>query len=253
MRKRPLSLLLTGIATFLLCIPTNRLSAQAPKIDTVAVSILDKMSATIGDLGSCSVTIHANYDITSRTLGLVKHSDEQQLYLHGSDKLLLRSEGDKGSRDFFYDGKTLSYYSIDKNQYGQISAPASVMEMIDTVNKLYGIDFPIADFFYPTFVDDILTESTNLAYLGLTKVNGKECFHIAGTARDKTFQFWITNDAFYLPAKLIIVYTSKEMNPQYEATLSDWQINPSLPEALFTFSAPPKAKKIKMIPLSAKK
>jgi hypothetical protein len=125
--------------------------------------------------------------------------------------------------------------------------------MIDTVNKLYGIDFPVADFFYPGFVDDILAESRDLVYLGLTKVNGKECFHIAGTAKDKTFQFWISNDAFSLPAKVVIVYTSKEMSPQYEAVMSDWQINPSLPDALFEFSPPHMAKRIKLVPVNTKK
>ncbi len=220
--------------------------AQSPKIDTVAVSILDHMSAVIGDLSSCSVTIHANYDIHSKVLGLVKHSDEEKLYMRGPDKLLVTTEGDKGSREFFYNGKTLSYYSFDKNQYGQIAVPATILDMIDSVNKNYGVDFPVADFFYPTFVDDILADAKNLFFLGVTKVGDKECFHIAGTAKDKTFQFWISNDAFYLPLKLVIVYTSKEMNPQYEATLSNWQVNPNLPDALFDFTAPPKAIKIKM-------
>jgi len=227
--------------------------AQTRRIDTVAVSILDRMSAMIGDLGSCSVTIRSNYDIISHQLGLVKHSDEEQLYLHGPNKLLLRAEGDKGSRDFFFNGKTLSYYSLDKNQYGQIEAPVTIMEMIDTVNKLYGVDFPVADFFYPGFVDDILAESKDLVYLGLTKVNGKECFHIAGTAKDKTFQFWISDDAFSLPVKVVIVYTSKEMTPQYEAVLSDWQVNPNLPDAMFEFSPPHLARRIKLVPVNTKK
>src|SRR5580704_14553793 len=100
-----------------------QVQAQAPRIDTVAVSILDRMSAMIGDLGSCSVTIKSNYDLHSKELGLVKHSDVEQLFLHGPDKLLVRSEGDKGSKDFFFNGQTLSYYSIDRNQYGQIQSP----------------------------------------------------------------------------------------------------------------------------------
>ena len=237
-----------------ICAFTYQGFAQTSKIDTVAVSILDRMSAMIGDMSSCSVMVKSNYDIQSKELGLVKHSDEEQLFLHGPNKLLVRSEGDKGSRDFFYNGQTLSYYSSDRNQYGQIQSPStSIMEMIDTVNKLYGIEFPVADFFYPSFVDDILLESKSLVYLGLTKVDGKECFHIAGTASDKTFQFWISNDAFYLPLKMVIVYTSKEMNPQFEATLSDWQVNPSLPDALFEFMAPMKAKKVKLVALSVKK
>src|SRR6201996_4971466 len=94
----------------------GRVSAQAKtqsnyrRIDTVAVAILDKMSAVIGDLSSCSVTIKSNYDVTSKELGLIKHSDEEQLFLHGPDKLLLKSDGDRGSRDFYFDGNKLSYY-----------------------------------------------------------------------------------------------------------------------------------------------
>jgi hypothetical protein len=237
----------------IICIALAQANAQAPKIDTVAVSILDRMSSIIGELNSCSVTVKTNYDINSKTFGLVKHSDEQELYLHGPNKLLVKSDGDKGTHYLSYNGKTLTYYSSDKNQYGQIQASSSLMSMIDSVNKVYGIQFPAADFFYPTFVDDILAEAKNLAFLGITKVNEKECFHIAGTTKDKTFQFWISNDAFYLPLKMVIVETSKENSPQFEATLSNWQVNPDLPDAIFEFSAPQKAKKIKMIPISEKK
>jgi hypothetical protein len=223
---------------------------QYRRIDTVAVAILDKMSAVIGDLNSCSVTIKSNYDITSKTLGLIKHSDEQQLFLHGNNKMLVKSDGDRGSRDFYFDGAKLSYYSLDKNQYGQIDAPLSLVEMIDTVSKLYGIEFPAADFLYPTFVDDILADSKELAYLGLTRVDGKECYHIAGKASDKTFQFWISDDAYNLPIKMVIVYTNQEMNPQYEAVLTDWQVNPNLPDALFTFTIPHRAQRVKLMPLA---
>jgi hypothetical protein len=227
--------------------------AQAPKIDTVAVFLLDRMSAMIGDLHSCSVSINSTYDINSREFGLIKHSDSHELYLHGANKLLVTSEGDKGTNNIMYNGTVLTYYSHDKNQYGQIAIEAPVMSMIDSVNKAYGIVFPAADFFYPTFVDDILAEAKNLAFLGMTKVGGKDCFHIAGTAKDKTFQFWISDDAFYLPVKVVIVYTGQENRPQYESTFSNWQINPELPDALFEFSAPPLAKKIKMVPVPVKK
>jgi hypothetical protein len=232
---------------------TTQLKAQSFKIDTVAVSILDEMSAVIGDMNSCSVTVKSNYDVNSHRLGLIKRSNEEQVYLQGPDKLLIRSEGDRGSRSFYYNGKTLSYYSLDKNQFAEIETLPTIVSMIDTVNKMYGIDFPAADFLYPSFVDDILADAKNLVYLGITKVDGKECFHIAGTTDDKTFQFWISNDAFYLPVKVVIVYTKKELNPQYEAILCDWKINPVFPDALFQFKAPPKAKKIKLLRVSRTK
>ena len=231
----------------------TKAKAQNPKFDTVAVSILDRMSQVIGELGSCSATVRSNYDVASEELGLVKHADVEHVYIGGSDKLLIRSEGDKGNRSLLYNGKTLSYYSLDKNQYAKVDVPAAVVDMIDYMNKNYGIVFPMADFLYPTFVDDILAQANDLVLLGMTKVDGKDCFHIAGTTKDKTFQFWIADDAFSLPVKLVIVNTDKPLNPQYEATYCDWEINPALPAAIFDFKAPPNAKKIKLYPVAAKK
>ena len=236
-----------------ICLLSGRVGAQTSKFDTVAVSILDRTSQMIGDLASCTATVNSSYDVSSHELGLVKHSDVEHVYIGGTDKLLVRSEGDKGSRNLLYNGKTLSYYSVDKNQFSEVAVPGTVMEMIDQMNKNYGIVFPMADFLYPTFVDDLLAEANNLVYLGMTKVNGKDCFHIAGTSKDKSFQFWIADDAYYLPVKMVIVYTNKPMNPQYEAMYSDWQINPNLPASLFEFRAPPNARKIKLSQLSVKK
>lgn len=238
----------------IVCISLISMLANAQtKIDPVAVSLLDRMSTVIGELKSCSATVRSCYDITSPELGLVKHSDVEHIYVGGPDKLLICSEGDKGDRRIIYDGQALTYYSLDKNNYARTKVSGNVVQMIDYMNKNYGIVFPMADFMYPTFVDDILADATSLTLLGTTKVDGKECFHIAGVGKDKTFQFWITNDPFYLPVKLVIVNTDKPMNPQYEAVYSDWQINPTLPGSIFEFKAPPGAQKIKLTPLSAKK
>lgn len=232
------------ILGLLLLASVTRADAQKRRVDSIAVSVLDRMSTMIGSMHSCSVKINSVYDIRSVNLGLVKHSDAEQLFLHGPDKLQIDAEGDKGNRSFYFNGKKLVYYSIDRNQYAELALPAGILSMIDSVHSRYGIDFPAADFFYPGFVDDIIAESSNLVYLGMTRVDGRDCFHIAGMTKDKAYQFWITDDSLNLPLKMVIVYTKKTMNPQYEAKLSDWKINPSLPETLFEFTAPAKAKKI---------
>jgi hypothetical protein len=220
---------------------------QSRNIDSTAISILDRMSLLIGSLNSVSVKINTNYDIRNKALGLVKHSNVHELFLHGPDKLFLASAGDKGSRHFYYNGKSLTYYSDENNQYAEIKAPENLIGMIDSIHNQYGIEFPGADFFYPKFVEDLITESTTLKYLGTTLVDGKESFHIAGMTKDKSFQFWIAKEVYYLPLKLVIVYTQKDLNPQFESLFTDWKINPSIPDALFEFSAPPNAHKIKLI------
>jgi hypothetical protein len=246
MSKKVFLLLLT-------CLVLGRVNAQNTHLDTAAVTILDKMSRTMGELTSLSATIKTNYDVSSEELGLVKHSDVEHLYVGGPDELMISSEGDKGSKRYYYNGKRLCYYSVDKNHYAEEKAPGTVVEMIDSMNRKYGIMFPLADFLYPGFVDDILADASSLELLGITQVDGKDCYHIAGMTKDKSFQFWISDDAFYLPMKLVIVHLNRPLNPQYEATYCDWQINPSLPPSIFEFDAPPGATKIKFHSSTAKK
>jgi len=237
----------------LVCLTLGQTHAQTAKFDTMAVSIMDRMSEFVGELSSCSATVNANYDVNSQELGLIKHSDVEHVYIGGADKLLITSQGDKGDRQMFYDGKMFTYYSVDKNHYAQVKAPGNVVDMIDQMNKDYGIIFPMADFMYPTFVDDILHDASSLVLLGITKVDGKECYHIAGASKDKTFQFWISEGPFYVPVKMVIINTAKEHMPQYEATYTDWQINPVLPASIFEFKMPPGAQKIKLHPVNSMK
>lgn len=118
--------------------------------------------------------------------------------------------------------------------------------MMDTVSRIYGVEIPGADFFYPSMVDDLLDTVYNLVYLGLTFIDEKPVFHIAGTMPEMTFQLWVHKDEFFLPARLVIVYTGKDNIPQFQATYSDWKLNPDLPLSMFEFKPPPGAGKTKL-------
>jgi len=221
--------------------------AQGAKIDSTAVLLLDRMTNVIGDLGSCSFKLNTSYDTPDQDHGLIKQFGTHDVYLVGPDKMLVNSTGAKGHRQFWYNGSQLSYYSYDENNYAVLDAPLTILQTIDSVNKNFGIEFPAADFFYPTFTDDLIENSDQIAYLGQTQIMGKDCFQILVTTKETSIQIWISSDAFNLPLRYAIVYSNLEGNPQYEATFSDWQINSDLPAAMFDFLPPPGAKKIRMI------
>jgi hypothetical protein len=226
---------------------TSYSSIAFAQIDSEAVAILDRMSNVITNLESCSFTLKTEYDIYNERLGLVKYSDVASVFLKAPDKLLVNKKGDKGQKNFYYDGNTFSYYSVDNNQFASIPVTLSIMEIIDSLHNEYGIDFPAADIFYPDLVDYLITNSDNLSYLGLTNVDDKECFQIAGTSDEITYQLWITNDESYLPLKMSIVYTNRTANPQYEALFQNWSLNPSLDDSMFNFIVPEGAIKIKLL------
>jgi hypothetical protein len=233
------------IGLVIMSITTN---GQTQRIDSTAVFLLHRTGETLQDIKSGSFTAVTTYDIPNETLGLIKHSITDKVTIKFPDKMKVTSTGDKGNRGLWYNGKKLNYYSFDNNTYGSTTAPGSVIETIDEVSKKFGIEFPGADFFYPTFLKDLLSEQGDLIFLGKTIVDGRECFHIAGIDKTKSYQFWIANDDLFLPVKLVIIYTSDKDKPQYEALYKDWVINADYPDSMFEFTTPPKAAKVKLAP-----
>lgn len=222
-------------------------TAQTKKFDTLAVLIIDRMTDVIGDLESCSFKLNAATDVVDPSKSLIKYFSDYEVFMSGPDKMLVNAHGHKGHRQFMYNGAQLAYYSFDENNYGVIPAPDNIIDMIDSLNDQYDIDFPAADFFYPAFTDDLLLHSDSLRFLGMEKIGSKEYFHIAAYTREMDIQFWISNDAYNLPARFAITYKAKQGNPQYVGFFSEWQINPQLPSAMFDFLPPPNASLVRIM------
>jgi hypothetical protein len=222
--------------------------AQTKKVDSLAVKILDRMSDVVGELASVSFTVKTAVDEQHQDLGLITNFTTTQVYFNGPNQMLIRSDGTKGNTGFWYNGQQLVYYSFNENNYATIVTPPTTIEMIDEVHDKYGVDFPAADFFNPSFTDDILQNFNEVTLAGRQKIEGKDCFHIILRNKEMLVQLWLANDAYTLPVKVIIMYQSSNESKQYEANFSDWEINPFLPEVMFNFQPPPLAKKITIKP-----
>ena len=231
---------------FLLTIPT-RLFAQQSIYDTTAISLLDRMGSVIGDIQSCSFTLNTSSDVIDIELGLIKHFTLNKVYLVGPDKMLVDSRGEKGHRGLWYNGEQLVFYSYSENNYAVIDAPPTIISTIDTVNKTYGIDFPAADFFYPTFTLDLIDNNDEIILVGKSTINNTECFHIVARNNYMSTQIWISDDALFLPVKMVVVDYNEMPNAQYEATFSNWKINSEYPDAMFDFTPPPSANKVRLL------
>jgi len=223
--------------------PATGVIAQDGNIDSTALLILTRMSDVLTDLKTCQLDVMTSYDIYIPSLGLIKHSEDARVFLKGPDKIFMSLTGDKGDRAFIFNGKKFSYYSFDNNRYAGFDSPGTILDLVDTVSRTFGIDFYIVDFFCPFFVDDLVQNSSVLSYLGMTPVNGITCFHLAGVMPEFTYQVWIQKSPFFLPARVVLVYTDKDGYPQYEATYDNWNINQEIPDAVFDFQVPPGAVK----------
>ncbi|MEI7724007.1 MAG: DUF2092 domain-containing protein [Bacteroidota bacterium] len=240
MRKLFICLLFIGLFT-----PAR---SQEKTYDTIAVVILDHMSAILGDLSSCRFKLDVETDLSDPDLGVITNHETSDVSFSGPDKMLMHIHGDKGHRGYWYNGKMLTWYSFSENNYVIIEAPDNIIAMFDTINKTYGIDFPAADFFYPTLTDDLIDQCDLITFQGKTQLNDKTCLQIVAKNKEMTVQFWVSEEAMFLPMKMVISYNENSHIRRYEATFSDWQINPGLPDTMFDFSLPPGAHEVSIQP-----
>jgi hypothetical protein len=226
--------------------------AEEPTDDPGAILILNQMTAVIGELQSCSFTLNTAQDVEDRDQGYITRFGVSEVYMVGPNKMLVDTKSDLGHRGYWYDGKTIAVYSYNENNYAIVKAPATIMQTVDAVHRDYGVDFPAADFFYPTLTNDLIEQTDRIAYLGVKRIAGRDCFHILATSKTMRIQMWIADDAVKLPVKFSITYYDRENAPQYEATFSDWQLNPILPLAMFDFVPPKHAAEVTLLPKTKK-
>lgn len=236
------------LIVILTCFITSISSSQVKNPDSTAIAIFDKMSNVIGEFSSLSFTLDIRNDEVDQDLGVITRFSQTKINFNGPSQMQIHSKSDKGHRGLWFEKDTLTYYSFKENNFVIIPTLPTTIDMIDDVHERYGIDFPAADFFSPSFTDDILSNFDELKFAGLREMSGKECFYIIAKRNDMVVQFWIANEAMYLPVKAIITDKKTKESLQHEINFSEWNINAFLPNALFQFQPPPSAKEISILP-----
>lgn len=216
------------------------------QIDSAAVFILDKMSDIIGDLEAVSFKVESSVDDFDINKNIITHYRSSTVSMVGPDKLVAVTKGDKGNYGFWYDGYYMSYYSYDENNYVTLEAPDNIITMIDSMHVAYGFKFPAADFFYPSFTDDLIQDFDSIEFKGKRTINNQDCFYITAVSQNLNLQLWISDGALQLPKKFILIFKNED-NKQYEATFNNWNLNPNIPSSVFDFVPPPNSKLISIM------
>ncbi len=215
--------------------------------DERAVEVLDSLSNSVGELTSVSYTLNTIVQEKNSKGDIVEIINEHDVYMRGPNKMMVHTKGTRGEKNFWYNGISFAYYSYLTNEYDTMAAPATILKTIDLLHKKYNIDFPAADFFYSTLTDDVLKNFDKLLYWGTNKIEGKKMDVISAYNKNITIQLWV-DSANKLPIKFVILGEGKGNRERYEATFSNWRLNPQLPDIMFEYKPTSDAKKIKLQP-----
>lgn len=221
-------------------------NCEKPKyLEEEAIVSFDEMSATIGEMSSCSYTITVEAKRKGTELKEVIHD----VYFRGPNKMYIYTSGENLSRGYWYNGSQFAYYNFLTAEYDTMAAPTTIMETIDAIHENYGIYFPAADFFYPTFTDDMIDNFDSILYLNQEDLKERSLIEIVGINSELEAFFTLSKTKLgVLPLGLSLY--NKEMDNElvYDAVLSNWRYNPSLPDRLFNFVPREDAKRVKLEP-----
>lgn len=179
----------------------------------------------------------------------LQYGIDMETYVRRPDRLFVSAEGDLVNKQFFFNGKTVTLYDKNAKVYGTMEVPPDIEGALDKADREFGLRVALTDLASPRLWDHISRKVEHALYVGMSKVRGVPCHHLAFDGSDVHVQVWVEAGDQPLPRKIVFLRKKLEGSPQWTAYLGDWNTSIKLGDGLFHFVAPPGVKKIKFAPV----
>ncbi len=246
--------MLRSVAILTLWIVFTSLPAYAAEVETIppvdakADEVLREMSAFLGSLDKFTFHAENSTDEVLDSGQLIQLSQGVDLAVRRPDRFWASAQGDIVTQQFFYDGKSVTLFNSKDNVYATIDAPATIDAALDYTVKAFELKAPLTALLVSDMYSRVSPNIATGSYLGLHRVLGTSCHHLAFTTRDVDWQIWVDAGDKPWPRKVIITSKRVAGAPQFTALLSDWTTSGKFKDSKFKFNAPKDAHKIEFLP-----
>ena len=224
--------------------------AKAPDLEPKAVEVLKQMCDYLKNLQQFSVQAEITEDVLLTSGQRIQYARSVEASVRRPDRLRAESVGDTDNRQIVYDGKTITLMDRSKNLYTVIPAPPELDAALEHGIQSFNLRAPLADLIYTKAYEYLTEGALSGFYVGLSKVQGVSCHHLAFRDKDIDWQIWIEDSQTPVPRKFLITDKTAQ-GLQFTAVFTKWNTSAQLEDGLFTFVAPEKAEKIDILPAAA--
>jgi hypothetical protein len=235
---------------FLLMSAPTLSGAQENKtsIDPQADSILRQMSEYVGGFQQFTLHVENNVDTLMPCNQKLQLSRAVDMFVKRPNRFRANIDGDRVDQELYYDGTSITLYTKDVNVYASLDAPPTIDEAMDYAIESYGLVAPMVDLIYTDAYEILIGDVQSGFYVGLSKVFGVECHHLAFRGAETDWQIWIENSKTPLPRKIVLTSKLVAGAPQFTAFLNNWDSSTPIKERIFGFKAPETAERIEFLP-----
>ena len=218
-----------------------------PAISEDAGSAVAQMDRTLSapEVSFTAKTIRVYLDEAGQLLHIF-HT--MKVVMRRPDRIGIKVTGDDGSRDLFYDGKSVSiFFSRDSKEYSVMAAHGGIAPAANELLDKLGLDFPLVN---ATSSDQSLLRGVVGGWqVGTANIDGIECGHLFFYKRGGTdLELWVENNKAAIPHRLIVTYRLLPGQPSFVAEFTNWENGVHPPDAVFAFKPPAGAKQIELTP-----
>ena len=212
-------------------------TAAVPPVEPEAMASLDRMGAYLRALRTFTVRSETTTDEVTVDDEKLQFTGTVSMQVRRPDRLRMEVSSDRKDRQFFYDGRTLTIFGQRVGYYATVPAPGTIRELIALAEDKYGVVLPLSDLFRWGAEASPSAAVKEAAVIGLSRVGGVWCDHVAVRQDDVDWQVWIERGKTPLPRKVVITSKTVPTHPQFVAVMN-WNVAPTFDEATFRFSPP---------------
>jgi len=220
-----------------------KMTVPANTVEPAAVAAMLKMSVYLKTLSAFQLQMATERDEVDDYGQLLTFDGTTTYKVKKPDGFSADTAEDLKSRQYVYDGKTVTVYDPKTKFYAQFPAPPTLKETLQVANDKYGVSVPLDDLFHWDDNGDLAKKLTAAHVVGPSQVNGQPATHYAFRQPGVDWQIWIAEGDKPEPLRVIIVASDDPARPQFESTLT-WDLAPTFAADTFVFTPPADAKKI---------
>ena len=224
--------------------------AQAAAVDPAATGILKRMTDYLGSLKQFSVHTQNTLEDVLASGHRVDEEISASVIVSRPNKLRSERKGDLVNQMFFYDGKTLTLYNPSHNVYATEPVPDTFEGLFQYMYESLGFGVPISDLVYRDAFPLLMKDVTLAVVIGKSYISGVKCDHLLFSRPGVDFQVWVSEGVKPLPRKYVITDTTTPARMSVSSLMSDWNVQPAVGDAQFTFVPPKGAQAINFMPLT---
>ena len=220
-----------------------------PVLSEEASRIMVRMTDFISSAPAFSLISDTGHEVTQKNGHVLELGSHLTLAIQRPSQAIGRFDSRNGDISIIVlDGETLSVYgSVDDIYvYDAMRQPGDIDASLEVLANQVGIPRQLYDFFSKDLTASLLNAAESGYYVGVSKIAGVMCDHLALRSEEADVQVWIARGDEPVPRRIVITYRELEGQPQFWAQFIEWDFSPELSDTTFTFSPPEGAQRIRL-------